>query len=305
VATASPKSGTLSVKCACGAYLEIDPRFAGQTIQCPDCQKPLAIPTIEKKQTSGLALASLIVGLVGILTLFGPLAAILLGLLGLRSIARQSDRLAGKNIAVAGIVVGVAGLALSVGAYLFADRLGLDGLLREIAWRGKLDYTLSTTTKSFSFKRPSPQWGVFLGEAESPANELILIQPREDAFVAIFDYEPRDTDSWYDDKAICDALAGSGLVTLLNRRKVHPLPTFTVLSENKRPYEEESMRKRDLVVEVTLAGQEWSFLVQAVSRNRDGKKVMLVGATHKRRFARMEAQFAEIFKSGELTLSQP
>jgi len=172
VATASPKSGTLSVKCACGAYLEIDPRFAGQTIQCPDCQKPLAIPAVEKKQTSGLALASLIVGLVGILTLFGPLAAIMLGLLGLRSIARQPDRLAGKNIAVAGIAVGVAGLALGLGAYVFSERLGIDGWMREIAWAGKLDYQIADTveTKSFTFKRPSPRWGMYRSDADASSN---------------------------------------------------------------------------------------------------------------------------------------
>src|SRR5579859_5391625 len=31
----------ISLTCSCGARLEIDDKFAGQAIPCPDCQQPL------------------------------------------------------------------------------------------------------------------------------------------------------------------------------------------------------------------------------------------------------------------------
>src|SRR5437660_795244 len=89
----------ISLTCSCGARLEIDDKFAGQVIPCPDCQRPLNTQTEEPTKdlpVSGLALASLIVALVGGF-LGGGLAAIALGYAALRQIAREPDKIGGVN----------------------------------------------------------------------------------------------------------------------------------------------------------------------------------------------------------------
>src|SRR5436305_15090380 len=82
---------TLSLTCACGVHLEVDETFAGQTITCPDCQRPLRVPDARQtpRRTSGLALASLVLALAGALTVLGTLAGVLLGGLALLAIPRH------------------------------------------------------------------------------------------------------------------------------------------------------------------------------------------------------------------------
>src|SRR5438445_223581 len=99
---------TISLKCGCGVPLEVDETFAGQKITCPDCQRSLTVPKPEPPglQTSGFALASLTVALLGAFTILGTLAAMVLGWLGLRAIKEAPEKLGGRNYAVAGIVLG-------------------------------------------------------------------------------------------------------------------------------------------------------------------------------------------------------
>src|SRR5262249_15018942 len=100
---------TISLTCTCGARLEIDETFAGQTVHCPDCQRPLTTPRPERAGalTSGVALTSLVLALVGAFTLLGTLLAVVFGALALRDIARRPDQVTGKGYAVAGIALGV------------------------------------------------------------------------------------------------------------------------------------------------------------------------------------------------------
>ena len=76
------------------AGLEIDEKFRGQTITCPDCNKPL--PTVQPprvpKKTSVFALASPLLALIGAFTLVGPVLAIVCGGWALRD--RQIRRTA-------------------------------------------------------------------------------------------------------------------------------------------------------------------------------------------------------------------
>ena len=100
---------TISLTCACGVRLEIDESFAGQTINCPDCQRAIVAPKPEPEglRTSGFALGSLTLGLVGAFTVIGTLLAVVLGLLGLQSIRRAPERVTGRGFALAGIGLGV------------------------------------------------------------------------------------------------------------------------------------------------------------------------------------------------------
>src|SRR5438552_3405888 len=104
----------IAVTCQCGAKLEIDEKFLGKEIQCPDCQRPLptkAPPTPpplelpEFRRTDGLAVYSLALALVGAFTLVGSLAAIVVGVQALKRIAARPTKLEGVNLARAGIVL--------------------------------------------------------------------------------------------------------------------------------------------------------------------------------------------------------
>src|SRR5437867_2093555 len=103
----------ISVTCQCGARLEIDEKFLGKEIPCPDCQRPLptkAPPTPppldlpSHRRKSGLAVMSLALALA--LPVVGAIAAIITGVLALRQIAKQPNKLEGVTFARAGIIVG-------------------------------------------------------------------------------------------------------------------------------------------------------------------------------------------------------
>jgi hypothetical protein len=76
----------------------------------------------EGETTSGLALASLIFGVLGLTPLLpgvGAVAAILLGRTAKRRIDRSQGRLGGLQLARAGMMLGFAGLVLAFIAFLF------------------------------------------------------------------------------------------------------------------------------------------------------------------------------------------
>jgi hypothetical protein len=88
----------------CGALIVRAPAGA------PDFSaRPGAVPS----QTSGMAVASLVLGLLGLFSAgLLALVGLILGIVGLRQIGRSEERLQGQGVAVAGIVV--SGLVLAV-----------------------------------------------------------------------------------------------------------------------------------------------------------------------------------------------
>jgi hypothetical protein len=293
---------TVAVTCACGAYLEIDAKFAGQRVPCPDCQKPVEVPSLERTRTSGLALASLLVGLIGAFTLVGNIVAIVLGAIGLRSIARNPKELAGRRVALTGMVVGAVGLAISISAFFWADRLGLDGLVRELAWAGKFEHhsSLKVQDKGFALTRPSFHWGVYhLPESDSDRKiDLILVQPREDAYVTAFIHWLDRIDDFDTPKAWTE-FAGRDLIKLLAGKtltsrppcKVHPSKVL----DTKGPFE-----AIEMVVDVTLPGQERKFLVRLMRKQGDFRTAVVAAGTRRARFERLEAQLRSILDTLEL-----
>ncbi len=292
--------GTIAVTCACGAYLEIDFGFAGQTVPCPDCQKPLEVPVPERKRTSGLAVASLLVALVGGLTLVGGVVAVVLGFLALRSIARHPKELAGGRVAYAGIVAGIVLFGAGFAALLWADRIGLAGWVREFAWRGKLENTDSLSVKpqkgGVELKRPDRSWGVYrLPEAQGGRpEEVFLVRPRDDAFVTAFAYWPNRAHEDLDNarEEACNALADSDLIKLLSPD--HTRPAYKIRSTQPLTTDK-GVERIEMIVDMTLAGQERTFLVRLARRERDDRIAVVAGCARSRRFARLEPQFKSIF----------
>ncbi len=74
-------------------------------------------PTNPPNRTSILAINSLILGCLWLFGV-GSLAAIVLGVMAMRQIARSQGTLTGKRLAIAGIIVGIVGLGLSGLAFL-------------------------------------------------------------------------------------------------------------------------------------------------------------------------------------------
>jgi hypothetical protein len=111
----------------------VEESLAGETINCPDCDKALQVPAADQVplRTSGFAVASVLLALVGAFTILGTLVAIALGGIALANIARSPGRVSGKGYAVFGIVMGVLFTGLSLFAYSRSGLLGLEKLFPE------------------------------------------------------------------------------------------------------------------------------------------------------------------------------
>jgi hypothetical protein len=304
---------TLSLTCACGVHLEVDETFAGQTITCPDCQRPLHVPAPDQAplRTSGLAIASLVLALVGAFTLLGTLLAILFGSVALAQIKRQRDRLAGKGFAVAGIVLGVALTGLSLFAYSPVELFGVDSLLRESQWAGKLDYDgpleVVRASDGYAITRPSKEWGVRKAnrsaEAFTPLDALphglLLVNVREGGYITCVPLAVAEHASLEecrkraeDEFARLD-LTGGG-------RRVFGLPSdMKVVATHTLEPVGETERAEMTVVERTR-GQEKTFVVRVVRKKQDTTMYVVAGGGRTDRFARLEVEVRQALDSFRL-----
>jgi hypothetical protein len=81
------------------------------------------------RKTSGKAVASLVLGIIGLLACFvilPSLLAVIFGWIGLRGIKRSGGQLKGRGLAIAGLVTGIIGLIAGVGLIVLAASGSLD-----------------------------------------------------------------------------------------------------------------------------------------------------------------------------------
>jgi uncharacterized protein DUF4190 len=296
---------TLAINCTCGAHLELDDRFAGQTIQCPDCKKSLQAPSLASTplRTSGLALASLTLALIGAFTVIGTMVAVVLGFLALRQIRRQPDLLTGKRFALAGMVLGALLTAVSVVAYLKTDLFGLDRLLRSPMWAGKLDYSeAEIASGAILLKRPNERWGHYrprdtqdnLGQPTRP-EFVILVDLRDDAHAIAFSFPKGEMPDNFEDyrNAAIPKFLQSELVRLLIPKR-SSLPEWTDRDRKEIPGEN-GRREEALLLDVRLGKYERTFLMRFFP---SGEEIYVVAAgTRKNRFRAMEVQLQQIVDS--------
>ena len=183
----------LALSCSCGAAFEVEDTFAGQSIACPDCGGSLKVPPLRPPQlrTSGFALASVVLALVGAFTVAGTAAAAVLGVVALIQIARHRTRLSGAGYAVLGIILGT-GLTILM---LFALSRGeLFDRLREQAVAGQVDRSgpmeIVRKNDGYAITRPSPAWGIASDDLariqEIPADDgLLLCNLAKNAFLQV------------------------------------------------------------------------------------------------------------------------
>lgn len=306
----------ISVTCQCGAKLEIDEKFLGKDVPCPDCQRPLptkappAPPPLDLpdyRRTSGLAVLSLALALVGAFTIVGTLAAIVVGVFALRDIAAKSKKLEGLGYARAGIAVGATFTFITLAALASPYVLGLDALIRQLALASRVQYPadkIITSTHGgkrddVELTRPSNLWGSYISPTVLPNNvesdDLILINIDEDAYIACQTVNFEGAQDNEDEKLdnILKRFYKSELVNLLGRLNGKPLGRTGDIVDNRLV---EGDRKREVTLDLNL-GVPRRIVLQFKADDKTGPLVVLVGAARKGRFERLTDDFHKTFES--------
>jgi hypothetical protein len=299
----------VSITCSCGVFLEVDDRFAGQTITCPDCQKKIRAPVLEPlpHRTSGLALASFLGSLVGAFTVVVPFLSALVGIVALRQIARHRDRLTGQKFALAGVLLGVA----FGGAGLYAYRAGLidpDRLINRLPLAGTVDLggdiDIIRSREGYRITRPSPKWGVWhqksgddnVAPIEDP---LVLLNPSQDAYVTCL---VTRADGQGLEQCKTKALEEfrepnfSGSSDLLKNP-----PRLTERSSKPVPIQDGRTEALEVLLEKTQVGQNRVYLVRVIKTERSPDVFLVVASARKSRFHRLEAELRKALDSFQVT----
>jgi len=184
---------SLPQTCTCGARFEVEESLVGQTISCPECLRPVRVPLRAKRpiRTSGFALASVMLSVMLTFTVVGTALAIILGVIGLVSIARHRDRVTGAGYAIFGIIWGliftcVTLLALSRGEIFGTDWIRQQVMAGEVDYSGPLEFTAKDD--GFAISRPSARWGVArkpLLERLDPSGRVMLVNVLKDTFLSV------------------------------------------------------------------------------------------------------------------------
>jgi hypothetical protein len=182
---------SLSLTCACGSQFEVEETFAGQVVSCPECQGSVRVPAATRRplRTSAYALASVLLGVTLAFTVVGTILAVILGCVGLVSIARNRDRVTGAGYAVFGIVWGLVFTAVTLLALTRGELFGLDRIRQHIM-AGEVDLTgpMEVIRDGFAITRPSGKWGVAkesLLQRLHPDANLLLANVLKDSYLTV------------------------------------------------------------------------------------------------------------------------
>jgi type IV pilus assembly protein PilA len=100
---------------------------------CRWCQRDLTVPSPAavplEQQTSGKAIASLILGICPVIPLLGSILAVVFGHMSLSEIRRSAGRLKGEGMAIAGLILGYIGVAF-LPIILIVAAIAIPNLLR-------------------------------------------------------------------------------------------------------------------------------------------------------------------------------
>jgi hypothetical protein len=312
----------LSVTCQCGARLDIDEKFLGKEILCPDCQRPLptkatvAPPPLDlpsHKRVSALAVLSLAVGLVGIFTIVGSIASIVMGALALRQIKQQPHKLEGAGLARGGIIVSAVGIFLTLALAIYSP-LNLDMFLRLLVYTPRTQLVSGDRIKSgvqfganASIAKPSNDWRLYITpvnpNVNTPTDDLIAINIIEDAFIACQlttldlpnqgeDKEKKNIEDR--EKKAIERFCKSELVNLLGKLNGIGLSPEPVAFDRK---EINGDKEQEFYLDVRLGNQARRFLIRWKTRDADTRLQVMVGAARRARFDRHEKEFRDAFES--------
>ncbi|HZT82953.1 MAG TPA: hypothetical protein VFA26_22175 [Gemmataceae bacterium] len=282
----------LSLSCPCGTRFEVEDTFAGQAVNCPECQNPVKAPAPGRgaARTSGLALASVVLALVGAFTVLGTLAAVALGLLALVTIARRRGELAGAGFAAFGIVAGLVFTGLTLFAYSKGELFGIDRLVRDREFSGKLDFPeereVVRREDGFAITRPTERWGVgrpALVRELDLDSKVLLVNTARNAYldVSVVDLAGRDLDQVEED--LLDVYRGNP-ARGRDAGRLQRMSHFRLRDKHALPAGEAGEEARELAFEVHVNGQPMAFLARLVKPPRGQRAYILQGWASRRRF---------------------
>jgi len=294
----------ISLTCVCGAILEIDDKFKGRKIPCPDCNRLIdtAPPPAPPKTTSPLALTGFILSVAGMFTIVGPIAGAVCSFLGYRQI-RRNPTIGGLHFAKAGMGLGVLFTLLGVVALTSTEFFGLDGFLRLYVGARDLRYPTSLLVRSHAaenvvlMRRPSTAWGVRSATLTENVEDLTLIDLWDDAHIAVF-HLPLGVD----EAASADAVRNEVIANFLSR------PLVRLLSKGKAPPEFQDASQIDAVHEEKAKSQLFRFHLKMGDLTRvflvrlfeQGRFNVVVAGTRESRFDRLEESLRKAIESCEI-----
>lgn len=300
---------TISLQCSCSAQLEIDEKFSGQTITCPDCRGMINVPTETEwnQQTSLWALASLVLALVGAFTIIGTVAAIFVGIVALIHIRQNVDRLAGKSYAITGIVLGALFTILSITAYSSGEIFGLSQQFRQVQWLGKLDYSddkeISRSEEGFVLDNPGEDWGVYRPEKAiviGRLDDLLIVNPQKDAYIVVL-YESVFFGAKLSEvKADAMRTFGRAQISPMGIRRFGKGGQLQEVSAQPERIEG-NIRVLEMVVTKRMNGNEYKFLVKLMKKTDDRTLYIFAAGSQEKDFDEMEPALREIMESIRLT----
>jgi hypothetical protein len=302
----------LSLTCACGARFEVEDTLAGQEVGCPECQQPLRAPALRQVplRTSGYALASTVLVLVGAFTVVGTVLGVVLGVAALVSIGRNRDRVTGAGFAVFGIVAGLLFTGLTALVLSNNELFGLDARVREQTLGRQVDITgpleVDVRDKGFAVTRPSPKWGRVLGnqlddEALSRFQEnrdLLLMHLARYAFIDV--RVVRNVPFLSVDE--CEATVrddfgpqGGGNAFRLDDEPDRP-PVQARRESSRQLPPAGKVEVRETVWQVRNGGRQLTFLVR-LYKKPGGPLYIVRGYTQKRRFSGVKEELERALES--------
>jgi hypothetical protein len=304
----------LALTCACGARFELEDTLAGQEVTCPECQQPLQAPALQRPplRTSLYALASALLALIGAFTVLGTLAAILLGVLALLDISRHRDRVAGAGLALFGIGAGAVFTVLSLLAFSTGELFGLGGRLHELQLADQLDRSgpleIVRADKGFSISRPTPRWGVAVGnqlderilEVLQKDRDLILVQPSQFACVDVLVenwgkvFNPQELQTHF--VSDLQARPQNQPFGEDNEDKIFRVTHVSVQTAAHELDDAENARRGEMIVDLRCGGQPW-HMVYRFYKTPAGKLFVLRGYAQKRRFGAAEEEINKALDS--------
>jgi hypothetical protein len=314
---------SLALTCDCGARFDADDLLAGKEVPCPECRQPVQAPARARTtpQTTGWALASVVLALLGAFTLLGTLLAILAGLWALVVIRRQPERFSGAGLAVGGIACGAVFSLLTLALLARPDLLPLAGWFRQRSLAGQIDTTgtleMITRSNDLLIDRPSHDWGrarndhtddPVVGELQQKL-DLLLVNVRRHAYVDVIRDTTNNNRSLKDYGDVLSDTLNPPRTALLGRDEssrrwakglpeetTGPFPPIRKKQQNLAPVDGHDVVEWQF--EQARGGQTWWFIIRAYKGSKAGTPIYVVRAyTLKRQKDANEEELREILDS--------
>jgi hypothetical protein len=323
----------LSLICDCGARFEVEDALAGQSVACPECQQPLKAPALQRPtlRTSGFALASYLLAIIGAFTVVGTVAAVVLGLIAVVRILRDRERVAGLGFAGFGVGLGLAFTALMLWAISSGELFGLPAVLRRTQMADQFDPVdpktpLEIHESGFSLTRPTAKWARAKKGFQYPLVQpllrndalLLLVQPDLYAFIDV-QSEANSRLGPAIEEFILNRLKQDPTQPAFDKDKVKSPPKFGGIGNDDDPSEISRITKvtavgtpkslptdagvqqaNEMTAEVTVDGKRWTVLVRTYQMT--GGRLFIVRAfAETARFTRVKDELVKALDSFKLS----